>query len=436
VPTSEEASTILRSREPVTQGTYTLIVESGADAGLTESIGASYLRMLVGKSPTCHIRLTDREVSRRHLAFERTLRGLRVSDLGSTNGTFVNGVRIESAYLEGGERLQIGATTLRVERGETVRADPPPRQAFGRVIGSSPQMRELYELCDRVAAVELPVLIEGETGTGKEVLAESIHEASPRAAGPFIVFDCTAVPPNLAESELFGHERGAFTGAVATRPGVFEQADGGTLFIDEIGELEISLQPKLLRAIERSEVRRVGGSRWLRVDVRILSATRRDMDEEVQCGRFRDDLFFRLAVARLELPPLRARAGDVLVLLRHFWAEFGGKGAVPYDVSQRFERHTWPGNVRELRNAVVHQIALGDASFERQRLPAQNADALETVLAEDLPYPRARDLIHAEFERRYLERVLANHGGSVAKAAAAAGIARRYFNRILARRKE
>ncbi|MGH7270919.1 MAG: sigma 54-interacting transcriptional regulator, partial [Polyangiaceae bacterium] len=203
--------------------------------------------------------------------------------------------------------------------------DPPPGQTmpngFGRMLGRSAEMRRLYPLCARLAQSEVSVVIEGETGTGKEVLAEALHEASLRAAGPFVVFDCAAVAPSLLESALFGHERGAFTGALAQRIGIFEQAHGGTLFIDEIGELDALLQPKLLRAIERGEVQRVGSSRWEKVDVRILAATRRNLDREVHAGRFRDDLFFRLAVVRIELPPLRERHGDVAVLSAHFWGQ-------------------------------------------------------------------------------------------------------------------
>jgi transcriptional regulator with GAF, ATPase, and Fis domain len=252
-----------------------------------------------------------------------------------------------------------------------------------------------------------------------------------------VVFDCTAVPPNLVESELFGHERGAFTGAVGMRKGVFEQADNGTLLIDEIGDLELGLQAKLLRALERSEVKRVGGDQWIRVNVRVLAATRRDLDRETQDGRFRDDLYFRLAVARIELPPLRARTGDIVTLANHFWKQLGGELPVPYETMQRFERYDWPGNVRELRNAVARQLAMGEFTPESHGARVSGArDALEEVLALELPFPRARDKVLEEFERRYVERVLSKHGGVVGRAAQASGIARRYFNIILARQKQ
>jgi transcriptional regulator with GAF, ATPase, and Fis domain len=253
-----------------------------------------------------------------------------------------------------------------------------------------------------------------------------------------VVFDCTAVPPNLVESALFGHERGAFTGAVNARKGVFELAHGGTLFIDEIGDLDVGLQPKLLRALERSEIQRVGGEKFIRVDVRVLAATRRDLDREVQAGRFRDDLFFRLAVARIELPPLRQREGDVGVLGRHFWRTLGGGNApLPPDLLQRFEDYDWPGNVRELHNTVVRRIALGDLAplpAKRPSLPPSPPTAPETVAVPlDLPFSAARQRVIEDFERIYVEHVLARHGGNVQRAATASGIARRYFYVLKAR---
>jgi DNA-binding NtrC family response regulator len=299
-------------------------------------------------------------------------------------------------------------------------------------------MRRLYPLCERLAQTDVPVIIEGETGTGKEVLAESIHEVGTRRACPFLVFDCTTVPTNLVESELFGHERGAFTGAVGTRKGILEQAHGGTLLIDEIGDLDINLQPKLLRAIQRGEVRRVGGDKWISVDVRILAATRRDLDREVQAGRFRDDLFFRLAVARIELPPLRRRRGDVGVLAQTFWTELGGEGRPPYELMVRWERYEWPGNIRELRNQVARTLALGElAAVERSSTPPPEDEPLagfiERILDQDVAYARARERMVAEFERRYVERMVARHGGNVSHAAAASGLALRYFQLLRAR---
>jgi DNA-binding NtrC family response regulator len=311
-------------------------------------------------------------------------------------------------------------------------------------------MRKLYPLLERLSRSDVPVILEGETGTGKEVVAESIHEASARHKGPFIVFDCTAVPPSLMESALFGHEKGSFTGAGATRHGVFEQANGGTLLIDEIGDLEIGLQAKLLRAIQRSEVQRIGSNVWIKANVRILSATRRDLEREIQAGRFRDDLYYRLAVARVELPALRKRQGDIALLARHFWTELKGdpREFTP-ELVARLESYSWPGNIRELQNAVAHRIALGDlADLDSLRREDSSAtlvesspggpfsggeDVITRVIREELPFMRARSQVMGEFERRYCEWVLDKHNGNITRASAASGIARRYFYTIRAR---
>jgi transcriptional regulator with GAF, ATPase, and Fis domain len=249
-----------------------------------------------------------------------------------------------------------------------------------------------------------------------------------------VVFDCTAVPPNLIEAELFGHERGAFTGAVGARAGVFEQASGGTLLIDEIGDLELALQPKLLRVIDRGEIRRIGGQQTLKVDVRLLAATRRDLDREVQAGRFRDDLFHRLAVGRIELPPLRKREGDVELLAAHFFADLS-RGTMPPPASfmARCRDYAWPGNVRELRNAVARTIALGEMAVPQTEASPAAPDIIGEVTASKLPWVVARQKVIEEFERRYVEAVLKEHGGNVWRAAEASGIARRYLHKLKAR---
>jgi two-component system, NtrC family, response regulator HydG len=427
---------------------YVLEVLDGPEKGKKLVLDGSAARRLVGKGPACDLQLTNPHVSRRHAAFELTEKGMRVTDLDSSNGTTVNGLRIGEAYLQGGERVGMAGTTLGIERGDAKPAPLAADASFGRMIGTSDVIRRLYPLCKRLAASELPVLIEGETGTGKEVLAEALHEASRRASQPFVVFDCTAVPPNLAESTLFGHERGSFTGAVASRKGVFEEAHGGTLFIDEIGELDLALQPKLLRALERSEVQRVGSNVWTKIDARIIAATRRDLDKEVQAGRFRDDLFFRLAVGRIELPPLRHRRGDVALLAQHFSDELGGHGPLPNEILVRLEDYPWPGNLRELYNAVARFLALGEgpealghgSGSLRPPEPMQEerglAKVIEDLLDAQMPLTRAREVIVGEFEKRYVERVLARYGGNVARAASASGIARRYFQILRARYKE
>jgi transcriptional regulator with GAF, ATPase, and Fis domain len=442
---ADDASTIISSAAIPTQvAAFSVVVTDGPERGLTVKLdGESSSRTYVGKSPVCTIRLSDPKVSRRHATFDVVGDTVRLVDLGSTNGTTVNGLTINDVVLRSGETVQVGDTRLRLERLAPLTVPAVVASSFGRTLGASPEMRRLYPLCERLATSNVPVLIEGETGTGKEVLAESLHERSARGDKPFVVFDCTAVPPDLMEAALFGHERGAFTGAVGAQKGLFELADGGTLFIDEIGELSPALQPKLLRALDRSEVRRIGGTEWIKVDARLVAATRRDLEKEIQAGRFRDDLFYRLAVARIELPPLRQRQGDIAMLAEAFWKQLGPQaGAIPHDLVLRFESYGWPGNVRELRNAVAKRLALGDlelaplptSSSSSAQAPLPGDDVISRVLALDLPLSQARDMIIEDFERRYLQRMMASHDGDATRAAQAAGVARRYFQLLRSRR--
>ena len=273
----------------------------------------------VGATDDNDLVLGDDTVSRNHCRIYREGDSFVVKDLESTNGTFINRVRIKEAWLKQGCTLSLGKTDMRfapVE--EKVQIVPSDKQRFGDLIGRNARMREIYAILDKIAPTDATVVIEGETGTGKEVVARSLHQASLRKNGPFMIFDCGAVPENLIESELFGHEKGAFTGAVATRQGVFEMANGGTVFLDELGELALDLQPKLLRVLEQRELKRVGGSRSFKVDVRIVAATNRTLEEEVRQGRFRQDLYYRLSVVRLGLPPLRERKEDIPILVKHF----------------------------------------------------------------------------------------------------------------------
>jgi DNA-binding NtrC family response regulator len=406
-------------------------------------------RLFVGSSAACELCLDDRSVSRRHAAIEHLGRRLRIDDLDSTNGLTVDGVHVRSAYLLGGETLELGRVRVKVHTVRDQLAQLSQAPAFGKIKGISPAMRRLYPLLEKLARSNVTTLIEGETGTGKEVLAESIHEQSPRKSAPFVVFDCTSVAPTLLESALFGHERGAFTGAVTAHAGVFERADGGTLLIDEVGDLETPLQAKLLRAIERSEICRVGGSKWFKFDVRILAATRRDLEKEVQAGRFRDDLFYRLAIARVELPPLRERREDIELLASSFWRALGG---APRELTPAFlatlQQAPWPGNVRQLQNVLARRVALGDDADIGQSLhqAAQRAatspsrapdaptaretstpDVVASCIADDLAYAAAKARVLNDFERRFLKHVLDKHQGNISRAAAASGIARRYF---------
>jgi DNA-binding NtrC family response regulator len=426
--------------------TFVLTVAEGPDSGKSFRLDASRpTRSLIGKSTSCDLQLSDSAVSRRHASVELAGHRLRLRDLESTNGTVVDGMTVVEVFLQGGELIRIGSTALRVERGEPALTSAlPDVTRFGITMGSSEAMRRLYPLCDKLAASDLGIVIEGETGVGKEQLAQSLHRAGRRAGGPFVVFDCTAVAPSLIESELFGHEKGAFTGALSTHHGVFERAHEGTLLIDEIGDMPLELQPKLLRVIERLEVTRVGGHTPIAVDVRVIAATRRDLDREVQFGRFRDDLFHRLAVARVELPPLRERVGDVELLARHFWQELGGDpDTLPRSLLRSWANYPWPGNVRELRNAVARRISLGDlgdipevsgkAGGGAVHSVGGGGDIIAAVLALDLPLADGRQRLIDEFENRYVTRLLDLHGGDTARAAAAAGVARRHLQRLKAK---
>jgi DNA-binding NtrC family response regulator len=430
------------ARQPGRAGiAWTFTVVRGPDAGQRLILDPELRpHALVGQSPVCELLLHDRWVSRRHLAVDAADR-LRITDLDSTNGTFVNGVAIVRAFLRGGEVVRVGETEMVATVGAppAIAAGvltPSESTGFGALAGASPQMRALYPRLSQLAQSDVPVIIEGETGTGKEVAAEALHAEGRRAGGPFVVFDCAAAPPSLFEAELFGHERGAFTGATSTRKGMFELAAGGTLFIDEIGDLDLPLQARLLRALDQHEVRRLGGNAWIPVDVRVLAATRRDVDRMVQDGRFRDDLFFRLAVGRIELPPLRDRHGDVMFLASHFWGALGGPGmGPPPEVVQRWSDYGWPGNVRELYNAVVRQLELGDGGPPAPRPvegtePVTTDDVIGRVIHEGIPFARARRMVQDTFVRRYVESLLARHGGNVSKAASASGIARRYFQML------
>ncbi|MBW2525228.1 MAG: sigma 54-dependent Fis family transcriptional regulator [Deltaproteobacteria bacterium] len=438
-PSSDDQSTLIHARFDPTeaQSSFSIRVIEGPDAGAELALGGEGLtRALVGVGPASDLRLTDRTVSRRHVALEIEGERLRLTDLSSTNETTVDGVVLLDGYVKEGARILLGATVLAVERRAAEPAKLPPTKSFGRLIGASTEMRRLHPLCERLAATTIPLIIEGETGTGKEVLARALHEQGPRAAHPFVVFDCTTVPANLVESELFGHERGAFTGATAPREGLFAEAHGGTLLVDEIGDLDVGLQAKLLRVLDSGEFRRVGDNAYHRADVRVIAATRRDLDREIQAGRFRDDLYHRLAVGRIELPPLRRRRGDVWVLARHFAAELDSNpDELPVQLLARWERDPWPGNVRELKNAVARHIVLGGLSLE----PAADApetgarDAIAEVLALGLPLKDTRERLMDEISRRYLRKVLEETGGNVTQAARSSGVSRRYLQSLKAK---
>jgi DNA-binding NtrC family response regulator len=405
--------------------------------------------MRVGSKEGNALRLPNETVSRYHFEIEPTPLGFLLRDLGSTNGTFVDNYRVREIYLPRRSTIKAGEVTLTFEAlGEEVPIELSTEDRFGDALGRSPAMRELFGILERVAQKDLTILLEGESGTGKERLAEAIHLKSPRAQKRFVVFDCAAVPASLMESELLGHERGAFTGAEGRRIGRFEEAQGGTLFIDEIGELPIELQPKLLRALEKREIRRIGGSQVIPVDVRVIAATNRDLVREVNRNTFREDLYYRLAVVRVRVPPLREREGDIPPLVEHFVREAldGDEAATREAVAsitddnwQKLLSHPWPGNVRELRNFIERTMAITGgvdvSTAPAPRPPSGQQNPVPGGPQIDLsrPFIEAREELLAKFEKGYLEAQLARHNGNISRAARAAGLDRMHFKRLLAR---
>ncbi len=433
----EQLSTrVIAGRTGVEIPMVQLVVVDGPDRGLRFALARGTAN--VGTAPLNDLRLTDSTVSRLHAEIEVQRDRVRVRDSGSTNGTFINGVRIDSAYLPPGSSLRIGDTTIVVEVGdEPLFVELSAKTSFGGMIGASVEMRRLYALIEKVAPTDTTVLIQGETGTGKELVARAIHEASNRRTGPFVAIDCGAIPENLMESELFGHVRGAFTGATSDRAGAFEEADGGTLFFDEIGELPLLLQRKLLRVLETREVRKVGGSPAKHADVRVLAATNRTLSSSVNEGLFREDLFYRLAVFSIGLPPLRMRRDDIPLLARHFIERFSGQPrAVPPTLLPSLVTRGWPGNVRELRNYLERWVLLERTASapESERVNASPLPSgLELLVPTELPLKEARHAWTARFEDVYVRAILAKTGNNITKAAELAGVNRRFLQRLMDR---
>ncbi len=409
--------------------------------------------------------LDDDTVSRLHCRIYVDGDQYMIEDLGSTNGTFVNRVRIREAWLHPSHVVTLGKTEIRFSPvDERVRIVPSERDRFGDIVGRERRMREIYSILEKISPTDATVVIEGETGTGKDVVARSIHGASRRKDGPFMVFDCGAVPENLIESELFGHEKGSFTGAHTTRQGVFELGHGGTVFLDELGELQLDLQPKLLRVLEQREIKRVGGTKPIKVDVRIVAATNRNLEEEVRAGRFREDLFYRLTVVRIKLPSLRERKEDVRLLARHFLDhgnfnrdKSGNKriANLAPGVLDRLTEYEWPGNVRELHNVIERAVSFSETdTIELADLPehiawprgavpgpvdapTDHAIALPDMRPSADPriaegtFKDAKERWIASFERDYIASLLKKNNGNISHAAREAEIDRKYFRKLM-----
>ena len=437
VVASDEHANLLRVRKTK------LLVISGPLQGREVLLNSD--TFTIGSGAYNNLVIGDSTVSKRHCEVIVGESGYQIRDLNSTNGTLVQGVRVSSAHLAPGAEIQLGKSRI-VFCPLQDSSDIPlsPNESLGKMAGRSIPMRRIFYLVETYAPSDATILITGETGTGKEVLAEEIHNFSARKDKPFIVIDCAAISKELIESELFGHVKGAFTGANADRLGAFELADGGTVFLDEIGDLSPDLQPKLLRVLEKREIRRVGCNKVRKIDVRIISATNRNLAHEVNEGRFREDLFYRLSVVHLELPPLRRRREDVPLLVKRFITMLHGEGAVgqiaDFDRTMDvLKRHEWPGNVRELRNLIelafysekrpVNLSAFLSIGTLRAGRPSNEADA--AVFATDKPFKDAKNDLIEEFEKVYLHDLLARNRQNISRSAREAGIERAYLQRLI-----
>ncbi len=448
MPAATRTLTSAAYAERYTLPKYRLRVIGGPNAGLERVFDRRLV--YVGSAPDNDFVLDDASVSRNHLKIDGERGGYRVRDLESKNGTWFAGARLGEAVLGTHAVLRLGQTELQFEQLSELHEVAVAREPqFGALLGQSTEMREIFALLARAAPSDSTILVEGESGTGKELVAEAIHQHSRRSHAPLVVFDCSAVQRDLMESELFGHIKGSFTGAIATRKGALAEAHGGTLFLDEIGELDLDLQPKLLRALEKREVKPVGSNERVPVDVRIVAATNRDLAQMVREGTFREDLYYRLAVIQVPLPPLRRRKSDIPLLVNHFLAEVQARGTgqpllgaprgaltVSFETMQRLQNYPWPGNVRELRNHIERAAVLSDGKelqvqlspqlrdpWARSSEPNAAGDALSVDF--ELPFKDAKARLIDAFERLYWQKALDAHQWNVSAAARATGLHRK-----------
>jgi len=436
------ATTVVRERtrsERLAVQEFHLVLVNTDAAGTSYPLRSSEVK--IGKSPENDVVIDHPTVSRTHLVVVRQRDRFLVRDLDSTNGTFIDGAQIKEGYLRPGVLLEVGDVQLRFQPTVApLEIEAAQEGRLGDLVGKSLAMRQIFALLERIAPTDSTLLLVGETGTGKGAAAKLIHKLSPRSRGPLVVFDCAAVSDSLIESELFGHEKGAFTGAVAQRIGCLERAHGGTLFLDEIDDLGMDLQPKLLRAIEDREFRRLGASSApVSFDARIIAASKKNLWAETQAGRFREDLYFRLSVFTVGLPPLRDRKEDISQLVDAFAGE-GLWERLPATVRDQFLAHTWPGNVRELRNALERARHMAD-------IPELSADSLLKEFSSSTgaaapqgdyvavdysgPFKDRKDELIRGFEREYLTRLLSRSKGNVAKAAREAELDRKHLYSLL-----
>ncbi|MBK7862815.1 MAG: sigma 54-dependent Fis family transcriptional regulator [Archangiaceae bacterium] len=387
-------------------------------------------RVLLGSAPAAAFQLADRTVSALHCELWSDLEGLRVRDLGSKNGVYLRERRVTEAWLEDGDAITLGHSVIKVQATDDFEERPlSEAEAFFGLLGSSLPMRQLYQLLDRAAKADAPVLLLGETGTGKELAAEALVSAGPRADRPLVVVDCGALAHGLAEAELFGREEGAYTDARAAQPGAFERADGGTLFLDEVGELPLELQPKLLGVLERKQVQRLGSGEARALDVRVIAATHRPLEAMVNAGTFRADLYHRLSALTLQLPPLRARREDIPRLVLHFLGELPGGPALAPGVLEALKQGEYPGNVRELRNAVMRAALNLPEPVRPDAAPAGGPHAWNL----DQTFRPQKERLFAELERGYLLQLLEACEGNVSEAARRSGLNRVHLYQLFER---
>ena len=390
----------------------------------------------IGSHPDCDFCIQNSSISRHHAKIELDEKGYRLIDLDSKNGTFIGDLRIQEIYLNSPMTFRCGSVDINYELGgDEIEVSISGEDHFGGLLGQSVAMREIFGLLERVAPTPATVLIEGESGCGKELVAAAIRQHSERANKPFVIFDCSAVSKDLIESELFGHTKGSFTGAVSDRKGAFLQANGGTLFLDEIGELSLDLQPKLLRALENHMIRPVGSEKTMTVDVRVIAATNRSLAREVENGNFREDLYYRLAVIKIDLPPLRKRKEDLPLLVEHFLDDASKKFNRPapnvtFSTMQKLRAYNWPGNVRELRNFIERACLLSNdnrietkfLNVKQENLDKSDSSSdsdsyVELVLQQQTPFKEAKQNIVEQFELKYWKKLLESTNGNISKAA-------------------
>ncbi len=423
------------------------------DQDKSKTIDLNRKNTRIGKKEDNDLVLNDNTVSRNHIEIIMNSDFFLLKDLNSTNGAFINDIKVKEAYLTPGDIIKIGNTELEfIAFDEKVSLEPSPNTEFGELVGKSRKMRQIFSLLEKISPSLATIIIEGETGTGKELVAKAIHASSHRKSKPFVVFDCSAVTPTLIESELFGHEKGAFTGAIKQRKGAFEAAYGGTVFLDEIGELSLELQPKLLRALEQREIKRVGSNEKIPLDVRVICATNRDLKQEVEDGNFREDLYYRLSVVKVHLPPLRERPEDIALIIKKFLEhskfnqlpDGSAKVKVVEDESLKIlQRYQWPGNVRELANIIERTVSMAEGdkitashlSYVFQEidplLDSKNQETPNLEVDTSMPFKEAKQKIVENFEKDYLEELLKKYNYNVSKASREAKIDRKHLRNLI-----